>query len=175
MTVLITTFQTWLSHQVSNSSDDLIVYLQQTGQLPIDCHCLRHVPVDFNVAPRQVIAKIAELRPRLVLCCGMAESRTQLSIEGNGYFQSDYRFTLVPLDQIVAQTQNTVVSQDAGRFVCNHLYYEVLRHLSASNGLNLNRTGTKSPTPCLFVHVPPLDESNIAAIAVDFLTILKAC
>jgi pyroglutamyl-peptidase len=170
MTVLITTFQTWLSHQASNSSDDLIAYLLQTGQLPIDCHCLRHVPVDFNVASRQVIAKIAELQPRLVLCCGMAESRTQLSIEGNGYFQSDYRFTSVPLVQIITQTQNTVISQDAGRFVCNHLYYQVLRHLS-----NGDRAGTNPSIPCLFIHVPPLNESNRAAIAADFLTILKSC
>jgi pyroglutamyl-peptidase len=170
MTILITTFQTWLPHQASNSADDLIAYLDQTEQLPIDCHCLRHVPVDFNVAPRQVIAKIAELRPRLVLCCGMAESRSQLSIEGNGYFQSDYCFTSVPLKQIVAQTQNTVISQDAGRFVCNHLYYQVLRHLASAGD-----AGTNSPIPSLFIHVPLLDQSNIAAIAADFLTVLNSC
>jgi pyroglutamyl-peptidase len=194
---LITTFQTWLPHQVSNSADDLIAHLLATGQLvdrelvdrelvdrdqadrdqadrdqvdrdQVDrewdnCHCLRHIPVDFGVAPWQVIAKITAIQPDRVLCCGMAESRSVLSIESNGYFQSDYCFTTVDLMSLMAVTKTTIISHNAGRFVCNHLYYQVLRYLAATN----------SPIPCLFIHVPLLNEDNRPAIAADFVAIIK--
>ena len=41
---------------------------------------------------------------------------------------------------------NVAVSNDAGRFVCNYVYYHSLHH-SAANG-----------TQCIFVHVPPFDK-----------------
>jgi pyroglutamyl-peptidase len=159
-TTLITTFQTWLPHQVSNSSDDLIAYLLKADRVPPDCHLLRHVTVDFHVAPRQVLAKIAELQPQRVVCCGMAETRSQLSVESNARWQSDWRFTSVNLHQLRRSTIDTVVSHDAGRFVCNYLYYQVLRELP---GL-----------PTIFVHVPLLTDDRMEPIATDFLTILRS-
>jgi pyroglutamyl-peptidase len=158
-TTLITTFQTWLPHQVSNSSDDLVAHLLATDRLPPDSHLLRHLPVDFHVAPRQVLAKIAELQPQRVVCCGMAETRSRLSVESNGVFQSDRRFTTVDLPQLLKPTTDTVISHDAGRFVCNYLYYQVLRYLPA--------------LPTIFVHVPLFTDDRAEAIANDFLTLLQ--
>jgi pyroglutamyl-peptidase len=158
-TTLITTFQTWLPHQVSNSSDDLIAYLLKTDRVPPGCQLLRHIPVDFHVAPAMVLAKIAELQPQRVVCCGMAESRSRLSVESNARFQSDWRFTTVNLHQLLQPTIDTVVSHDAGRFVCNYLYYQVLR--------------TVPQLPTIFVHVPLFSDERVETIATDFLTLLR--
>jgi pyroglutamyl-peptidase len=162
-TTLITTFQTWLPHQVSNSSDDLVAHLLAIDRVPPDCHLLRHVPVDFHVAPRQVLAKIAELQPQRVVCCGMAETRLTLSVESNGVFQSDRRFTSVDLLHLLQPTTDTVISHDAGRFVCNYLYYQVLRHLQGQVRL----------IPAIFVHVPLFTGDNADPITNDFLALLR--
>ncbi len=158
-TTLITTFQTWLPHQVSNSADDLIAHLLKTDRLPSDCQLLRHIPVDFQVAPAMVLARIAEQPPQRVVCCGMAELRSCLSVESNARWQSDWRFTSVNLHQLLKPTIDTVVSHDAGRFVCNYLYYQVLRTMPA--------------LPTIFVHVPLFTDNRVEAIANDFLTLLR--
>ncbi len=158
-TTLITTFQTWLPHQVSNSADDLIAHLLKTDRLPSDCQLLRHVPVDFQVAPAMVLARIAAQPPQRVVCCGMAELRSRLSVESNARWQSDWRFTSVNLHQLLKPTIETVVSHDAGRFVCNYLYYQVLRTMPA--------------LPTIFVHVPLFTDNRVEAIATDFLTLLR--
>jgi pyroglutamyl-peptidase len=162
--ILITTFQTWLPHQLSNSSDDLVWHLAQTDQLPIGCHLLRQIPVDFHAAPATVIAKIAELQPAFVVCCGMAEQRLSLSVESNGRFQSDLRFVAIDLPDILQHTVNTTISHDAGGFVCNYLYYQVLRHLQSAC----------PQTSAIFVHIPPLNDDNRGTIVHDFLAVLAS-
>ncbi len=162
--LLITTFQTWLPHQSSNSSDDLILHLAETRQLPHDCHLLRQIPVDFHRAPATVIAKITELTPAAVVCCGMAEQRSRLSVESNGRFQSDLQFSSIDFAQLLDFTTDTTISHDAGGFVCNYLYYHVLRYLESC----------QSQTKAIFVHVPLLNYDNRAAIGDDFLAILKS-
>ena len=51
----------------------------------------------------------------------------------------------------------------AGTFVCNHLYYSVLKHIQ----------DTAIATQCIFVHVPVLTENNLESIVADFSLILK--
>ncbi|MBE9030264.1 peptidase C15 [filamentous cyanobacterium LEGE 11480] len=162
--ILITTFQTWLEHQSSNSSDDLVLDLNDTQQLPQNCHILRQVPVDFHQAPVVVIKQIVELQPDWVVCCGMAESRSRLSIESNGRWQSDLQFATIDLDNLLYHATETVISHDAGGFVCNYLYYQVLRYLHQH----------RPQTSAIFVHVPVLNDDNRAVIAQDFLAILKS-
>jgi pyroglutamyl-peptidase len=160
--ILITTFQTWLTHHISNSADDLVALVE--AQLPLNCDCLRQLPVNFHAAPRSVLAKIAELQPDVVVCCGMAESRSQLSIESNGRWQSDLQFTTVDLATLCRVTQDTIISHDAGGFVCNYLYYQILRQWQAA----------APDRQALFVHVPLLNAQNQAAIVTDFCAILSA-
>lgn len=61
--------------------------------------------------------------------------------------------TLLPLDVIAARMEKLGhpcnLSNDAGRFLCNYIYYHSLK-LSAS----VNEKG-KGTTTSLFVHVPP--------------------
>lgn len=161
--ILLTSFQTWLPHQASNSSDDLINHLDRLALLPIETHLLRQIPVDFHLASQQVIRKIQEIQPALILCCGMAEPRSHLSIESNGRFQSHLYFTSIDLNALISCTHATVISHNAGRFVCNYLYYQVLRYLEIY----------QVPAQCLFVHVPLLNADNLPIVTDDFLAILN--
>ncbi len=56
----------------------------------------------------------------------------------------------------------TRVSHHAGKFVCNHTYYTVLKYLRES----------ESDCKSVFVHVPVLTTENRAAIVQDFTTLL---
>jgi pyroglutamyl-peptidase len=151
--LLLTSFDIWEPHHVSNASDDLLAAMEQQRLLACiqaKIKLLRRVSVDFALAPQQVIAEIDALKPDLVLCCGMAESRTVLTLESNGKHQTDHQldilWTTIDLTRLVEKTVLTNVSHDAGTFVCNHLYYSVLKHIE-SHQLRCQ---------CLFVHVPIL-------------------
>lgn len=169
--LLLTSFQTWMAHHTSNSSDDLLAEMLRRNLLPENTHLLRHLPVDFQRAPETVLAEMEQIAPDIVLCCGMAETRSQLSLEARGRCQGEDLFTIVPLENLMQGLTVTHISQDAGNFVCNHLYYSVLRYIHDRN-LDI---------PCLFIHVPLLHEENLEAIVADFQLIiqrvqeLKAC
>lgn len=161
--MLITSFRPWKAHQPSNSSDDLLGVMAHQGQLPEAAVLLRHLPVNFQLAPAQVIAKLYECQPRLVICCGMAETRQRLTLERYGTQDNHRLLTTLPLGGLRLGTRYTAISNSAGRYVCNHLYYCVLAQLQ------------HLPWPCeaLFVHVPVLTAVNQAAIAADFALILQ--
>lgn len=163
-TVLLTSFDIWKSHHVSNSSDDLIAAMRQRGWLSETTHLLRKLPVCFQIAPEQVISKITELQPDLIICCGMAETRQQLTVESNGKHQGEVLNTTIDLETLVATLPVTEVSHDAGNFVCNYLYYSVLKH-----------TQTLATTSqSLFVHVPLLHPGNQELILQDFRSLLQS-
>ncbi|MBD1823256.1 peptidase C15 [Cyanobacteria bacterium FACHB-DQ100] len=160
MKILLTSFTTWMEHQRSNASDDLIQAILDRERFHPNCHFLRQLPVDFELAPKQTIAKINEIQPDVTICCGMAESRQCLSLESNGKFQSEILRSRLDLKHLMESTIATEISHDAGNFVCNYLYYCVLKHLES-----LNRH-------CIFIHVPVLTTENTEIIVQDFLNIL---
>ena len=166
--ILLTSFDVWEAYQTSNASDDLIEAMSQQNLLA-EWHeklsLLRKLPVDFQLAPQYVIAQIDALQPDLILCCGMAESRSRLTVESNGKHQSNVLRTAIDVDQLVEALEFTEVSHDAGAFVCNHLYYSVLQYIH-DRGFSSH---------CLFIHVPVLHEMNLAPVIKDFLTILHVC
>jgi pyroglutamyl-peptidase len=163
-TVLLTSFDIWESHHVSNSSDDLIAAMLHRGWLVETTHVLRKLPVCFQAAPEQVIQSITELQPDIVVCCGMAEQRQQLTVESNGKHQGEVLKTAIDLDTIVANLPVTEVSHDAGNFVCNYLYYSVLKHTQTL------ATAIQS----VFVHVPLLHSDNQELILQDFRSLLHS-
>eukprot|EP00740_Mantoniella_antarctica_P022941 CAMPEP_0198689450 /NCGR_PEP_ID=MMETSP1468-20131203/141150_1 /TAXON_ID=1461545 /ORGANISM="Mantoniella sp, Strain CCMP1436" /LENGTH=211 /DNA_ID=CAMNT_0044440485 /DNA_START=67 /DNA_END=699 /DNA_ORIENTATION=- len=63
--------------------------------------------------------------------------------------------TLLPLDIIAARMEelghSCTISDDAGRFLCNYIYYHSLKLSAAVDG----RERGKGTTTSLFVHVPP--------------------
>ena len=78
---LLTSFATWLPHQQSNSSDDLLIELFRLDCISHDLNLLRLLPVDIELARNRVLEKIAQLQPDKIICCGMAESRQSLTVE----------------------------------------------------------------------------------------------
>ena len=161
MTILLTSFTTWLPHQKSNAADDLLETVARQNERD-DYYYLRKLPVETTAASKITISKIEELKPSAIICCGMAESRFKLTIESNARCNSSYLKTSVNLKNLVSQLSNTCISYDAGQFVCEGLYYQVLNYLRSSN----------FQIPCIFVHVPILTSENTQIIFQDFKLIL---
>jgi pyroglutamyl-peptidase len=166
--ILLTSFDVWASHQVSNSSDDLVGMAIAQDWLPLQVQVLRRLPVDWQLAPAKVIAAIELFQPDLIVCCGMAEQRQFLTVESNGKCNGEILTTEIELEGLIENLISTHISYDAGNFVCNYLYYLVLRHLQES----------QRSRQCLFIHVPLLNEINIVSVGRDFATMmgkLAAC
>lgn len=163
---------TWKPEQVSNSSDDLLGIIagdrsyHGTRSYGGDRHhsqdYLRQIPVDFDLAPRRVIHHIQHHQPRAVVCCGMGESRITLDVESTAVDEPVRLHPSVDLDWLTQGLTSTQISDDAGQFVCNRLYYHVLNYLRQHN----------PDLPCIFVHVPRLTVQNRTAIVQDFQVIL---
>jgi pyroglutamyl-peptidase len=165
--VLITSFRPWRVHQRSNSSHDLVAELYASkNRLPADTVWLPQVPVSFELAPIRVINKIGWLRPRVVICCGMAENRAVLSIERQAK-RSLSQGPLLSLQtsaavgSLLSGTRLSEISEDAGSYVCNHLYYSVLKFIDQANW----------PTVAIFIHIPLLSAANKKLILDDFVAI----
>ena len=148
--ILLTSFRPWLPHQISNSSDDLLLALEASAFPQQQLFFLRQLPVDILPAFQKAIASLEQYQPDGVICCGMAESRQQLTLESNATWQGTRLETQVNLAQLISSLSYTAISHDAGKFVCEGLYYHLLNHLQLS----------QSPIPCLFVHVPILNHDN---------------
>ncbi|MBE9161927.1 MULTISPECIES: peptidase C15 [Microcoleaceae] len=161
--ILLTSFDTWRSHQQSNSSDDLLANISQIQSLPDSLTFLRKLPVDSQLAANLAIAQINQLQPDIIICCGMAESREKLTVESCACCDADILKTTVNLEQLVADLAVTEISHEAGKYVCEDLYYAVLKHIYDS----------QISTQCIFVHVPILTPDNTDKIVVDFLSIVN--
>jgi pyroglutamyl-peptidase len=160
--LLLTSFDIWKPHHQSNASDDLLEEWLSGRERPDSVHLLRKLPVDFELAPAKVIAAIAQLQPDIIVCCGMAERRSRLSVESNGKREHDVIHTPVNVRKLVKELPFSRISHNAGKFVCNHMYYSVLKYLHDS----------QSNAYCIFVHIPLLSDENRTAIITDFSTIL---
>lgn len=158
--LLITSFQTWLPHQKSNSSDDLLEIIQKQSER---IHFVRKLPVNTNLASLKVIQAIEQIEPKSIICCGMAESRKQLTIESNAICDRDCLYTNVNLNQLVTCLNNTEISHDAGKFVCEGLYYQILKYIQLK----------KLNVPCIFVHIPLIDADNLKIILQNFTAIIN--
>lgn len=161
-TLLLTSFRTWKSEQSSNASDDLLMDVSHRYPQRSHLRLLRQIPVDFQIAPQQVIKAIQSHAPHAVICCGMGETRTMLCVEDRATDRGRIRYTGVNVNRLISGLPVTRVSQDAGQFVCNSLYFDVLDYLQSKG----------AACPCIFVHVPVLTAENHDAIAADFQSII---
>lgn len=163
-TILLTSFDIWEAHHRSNSSDDLLTELLARDLLaPDKIHLLRKLPVDFVLAPAQTIAMMEQVQPDIVVCCGMAERRSCLTVESNGKQAEKIVDANVDLTALIQDLKFTDISHDAGKFVCNHLYYSVLREIYEK----------QKNIVCIFIHVPLLNAHNLEIIIQDFCRILE--
>jgi len=161
--ILLTSFDTWQPHQKSNSSDDLLARISQIKSLPYSLTFLRKLPVDFQEAPILAIAQINKIQPDTIICCGMAENRQKLTLESCACCNSDILKTAVNLEDLMTDLPTTQISHNAGKFVCEALYYAVLKHLADA----------QLSTKCIFVHVPILTVEDADKIIADFLSIVN--
>lgn len=161
--ILLTSFDTWLSHQSSNASDDLLIQLYKNAFLSKKLLFLRQLPVEIPRSSERVINAIESLNPNLIICCGMAERRYHLTLESNARGNHQRRLTAINLTQLVSQLSYTTISHDAGQFVCEGLYYYVLNHLQ----------NISPQRQALFIHVPIFTPTNIPKILKDVQQILN--
>ena len=161
--ILLTSFSTWRPHQRFNSSDQLLGEIAQSYELKESLFFLRQLPVNLPVAKQLTIAKFQQLQPDFLLCCGMAETRSQLNVETQAIVNGQILTTGLNVQKLTADLPYTIVSQNAGRFVCNSLYHSMLNYLKTCCP---DQEG-------LFVHVPQLTLENRELIVADFRQLLE--
>lgn len=145
--------------------------MQKDKQLPQHTIWISQLPVNFEIAPIRVINAIRLFRPRAIICCGMAENRAYLSLEQQAKSPSQTFQTLFNLPALLENTHLTTISQDAGSYVCNALYYQILKTIQEDS----------TAIPCLFVHVPKIktkatlfrEESTSKLIQADMFSIVN--
>lgn len=156
---LLTSFTTWLPHQKSNSSDDILVKIQELNySLDVSLSFLRKLPVNVELASQRVIAAIDRIQPDVIVCCGMSEKRDKATVESKAFCQDACLYTSVNLTELSERLVFTEVSGNAGKFVCEGLYYQVLKYIQFQNRAR----------HCIFVHIPLLNCTNLDLILKDF-------
>jgi pyroglutamyl-peptidase len=165
-TILLTGFAPFGGEAV-NPSWEAVARLD--GEL-IDGHRIvaRCLPVEFGAALGALRAAIDETSPALVLCVGQSGGRAQLSIERVAINVDDARipdnagaspidapivadgpaayFATLPIKSMLAALREAgipaEVSQTAGTYVCNHVFYGLMHALR------------DTPVRGGFVHIP---------------------
>ena len=168
--LLLTSFDIWLPDQKTNSANDLLIALEKIRPTADYLTFVKQMPVDVSLASYRVIRKICEIQPDVIICCGMAEKRNQLTVESNASStailsaENHQRvlYTTVDLEVLVKDIETVEISHDCGKFVCEGLYYSVLDYLQ-QNQIKI---------PCIFLHVPILTEENMSSILANFLLII---
>lgn len=135
----------------------------------------RQLPCVFGKAIDAMSALVASLHPDVVIAVGQAGGRTEMSVERVAINVDDARiadnagaqpidttiaeagpaayFSTLPIKTIVRDMRAAgvpaMVSQTAGTFVCNHVFYGLM-HTLAQRNENAARGG--------FIHIPYLPE-----------------
>ena len=143
------------------------------------------LPTVFGAALARLHALLAEQRPALVICLGLAASRNAISIERIAINVDDARiadnagaqpidtpvvagapaayFSTLPIkamrEAMLEAGIPAEVSQTAGTFVCNHVFYGLMHRLATARGLARTRGG--------FIHVPPLQGHAAHGLPLD--------
>lgn len=134
---------------------------------------LRELPVEYEASGQLLRGLLAELEPQLAICLGVALGRQKVSLEevarnldsapipdNSGSYRSGqpidpqgpptYRSSL-PLgalfEHFQAQGQPVEISQSAGSYVCNHVFYELMQ-------------ATAGSIPAGFIHLPMLRDDS---------------
>lgn len=141
---------------------------------------IRQLPCAFGGAIDAIKTAIAQCSPAVVICVGQAGGRAEMSVEriainiddariaDNRQYQpidvpvvagaDAARFSTLPIKAIVHGLREggipAAVSQSAGTFVCNHVFYGMLHHLATCLPGHAVRAG--------FIHVPFLPQQAAA-------------
>lgn len=165
--ILVTGFEPFLGESI-NPSQLIIESLSNQSEFKELCDFLL-LPVSYKRSVFELERKLSQNNFQFVLMLGQAGGRSEVSLEIQGFNQNECRFADedgdLRLNQVIRDDGETLlkvdlplqewvhslreeglpvsVSETAGRFVCNHLYYEFLARKKELG---------------LFVHVPYLPE-----------------
>jgi pyroglutamyl-peptidase len=143
------------------------------------------LPTVFDASLHELNALLKQHRPALVVCVGQAGGRAAMSLERVAINVNDAPiadnaggqpvdtpvkqgapaayFTGLPIKAMLAKLQAqgvaAEVSQTAGTFVCNHVFYGLMHALATRRELKHTRGG--------FVHVPWLPEQGTPSMPLD--------
>src|SRR5438067_13844907 len=167
MKALVTGFEPFAGDAVNPAGEAVLGLPSRLGELAIHT---RMLPTVFGRAIAKLEDALVTVRPDIVLCVGLAGGRAELCLERVAINVDDARipdndgqqpidrpivaggpaayFTGLPVKAAVAAMRAAglpaIVSNTAGTFVCNHVFYGLM-HLTATRQLPL-RGG--------FLHVP---------------------
>jgi len=182
-TVLLTGFAPFDGESV-NSSWEAVQALQGEH---ISGHAVvcAQLPVTFDMSLEQLMELVREHHPALVICVGQATGRRAISLERIAINIADARiadnagaqpidkpvvsggqpayFTSLPIKAMLRDLSEAglpaEVSQTAGTFVCNHLFYGLMHDLQRRRALTGVRGG--------FIHLPGLATDDAAALSLS--------
>jgi pyroglutamyl-peptidase len=171
-TVLITGFEPFAGATLNPSK----LLIHEFNQLDFpDLELVTAVlPVEFELATKQLLALIDSHKPDVVISLGQAEGRASISIEriainfadaqiadngGNQLVNQEIRsgdqpgyFSTLPVFELVQLLKDAGISVSqslsAGSFVCNYIFYQMQSHLN------------KSKTQSGFIHLPLVEEQQ---------------
>jgi pyroglutamyl-peptidase len=159
MKALVTGFEPFGGDAINPSREAVRLLPPRLGELELITGVL---PTAFGAAFDTLAAALATTRPDIVLCTGLAGGRAALSLERVAINVDDARiadnveqqptdrpvvpggpaayFTTLPIKPAVAALRAAglpaIVSNTAGTFVCNHVFYGLM-HLAATRRLAL--------------------------------------
>ena len=188
-TILLTGF-TPFDHETMNPSWEVVQRLD--GKQIHGTHqiVIAQLACEFGLAIRQLHQQLDRHQPSLVVCVGQAGGRTEISVERVAINIDDARipdnsgaqpidsaiveggpaayFCSLPLKAIVKNLRDqgipANVSQSAGTYVCNHVFYGLMHY--ANTHSHIKRAG--------FVHIPYLPEQaclhpNAASMSLEIM------
>jgi pyroglutamyl-peptidase len=156
-----------------NPSQLIVEKISASGRFP-DL-CAEILPVDFARAGDCLRRLIRDFQPEAVVCIGVAQNRTAISLERVALNLDDARipdnagssvkgrmiapdgpvgyWSTLPLERMHAALTEQAIpvefSNHAGAFLCNHVFFAARHELEAS----------WKRIPCGFIHVPRLCET----------------
>jgi pyroglutamyl-peptidase len=168
--VLVTGFEPF-GGDALNPSMELLPRLQGARLGGAQVHT-QLLPCVFGRSLQVLQEAVARVRPELVIALGLAANRSAISVERVAINVDDARiadnagqqpvdqpiiaegpsayFSTLPIKAIVAALREAgiaaEVSQTAGTFVCNHVFYGLMHGLASA----------AQPVRAGFIHVPPL-------------------
>ena len=149
MKVLVTAFKPF-NNKINNYSQEVINFIHNVDKLIIDVvynNCYEEIINQLDLDEYDLIISLGEARSRKVLTlerfahnisdCSLKDNQGQLKKNETIINNSPYELkTLIQIDKIKDLIE---LSDDAGKFVCNNLYYHLL---------------SKYSNKSLFIHIP---------------------
>ncbi len=143
----------------TNSSKILLDYIKTDN-----CNKL-YLRNSFTTSVKQLNSKIKNNNYDLIVSFGQASlDKDTIKIEttgkNNDFYKTNYDYNY--LKNRLEDKYNVIISNDAGNYLCNNIYYNGLKHIKENN----------LKTKMIFIHIPKIDNiENINLLSSIFNSI----